>query len=47
MLAISIARLVAAALAIPVVAAPLKLATTAFKRSACKAAGGRAASSAS
>jgi hypothetical protein len=47
-LAISVARLAAAALAIPVAAAPLKLTTTApLRRSAYKAAGGRAASGAS
>jgi hypothetical protein len=48
MLAIGVARLAAAALIVPVAAAPLKLAaTTSPKRGACKAAGGRAASSAS
>jgi hypothetical protein len=53
-LAISIARLVAAALAVLVAAAPLKLATlaipviaTPLKRNAYKAIGSRAASSAS
>jgi hypothetical protein len=53
-LIISIARLAAAALAIPITAALLKLITLAipiiaapFKRNACKAIGGRAASSAS
>jgi hypothetical protein len=45
-LAINIAKLAAAALAIPVTAAPLKLATaTPLKCSACKAIRGRAASS--
>jgi hypothetical protein len=48
MLTISVARLAATALAIPVIAAPLKLTTTTpLKRSACKAARGRAASGAS
>jgi hypothetical protein len=47
-LAISVARLAAAALIVPVAAAPLKLATTIpLRRGACKAAGGCAASSAS
>jgi hypothetical protein len=47
-LAISIARLAAAALIVPITATPLKLATiTLLKRSACKVAGSRAASGAS
>jgi hypothetical protein len=53
-LAISIARLAAIALVILIAAAPFKLTTlaipiaiTPLKRSACKAAGGRAASGAS
>jgi hypothetical protein len=46
-LAISIAKLVAATLAIPVIATPLKLAITTLRHSAYKAAGGRAASNAS
>ena len=48
MLVISIAKLVAAALAIPVAAAPFKLIiTTPLKHSACKAIRSRIASSAS
>jgi hypothetical protein len=48
MLTISIARLAATALIVPVIAAPLKLTIAApFKRSAYKAARGRAASNAS
>jgi hypothetical protein len=48
MLAISVARLAATALIIPVIATPLKLTiATPFKRGACKAIGGRAASNTS
>jgi len=47
MLAISVTRLAAAALAVPIIAAPPKLATAALRRSACKVARGRAASNAS
>ena len=46
-LAINIAKLVAIALAIPVIATPPKLAAATLRRGAYKAAGGRAASSAS
>jgi hypothetical protein len=46
-LIVSIARLAAIALVIPVAATPLKLAVAALRHSACKATGSRAASGAS